>query len=173
MRGQEMCPRGPRRAAGTVGRVRIRRLLLLGSTLLVGLLAITALLSPVPSVRQDGGVPAATDAGATDPDESPRARDRSATGDEPLVVSAQERGQSVSAPAGTQVTVQVRTREPVSVQVGEDGPIGFAEPEAPAEIPVYVDEGYAADILLVERDEIIGRLTAGPRADGAPAGEGP
>jgi hypothetical protein len=52
--------------------------------------------------------------------------------------------------AGRPVTLEVHSRQPVSIQFGEDGPLEVAEPIAPAEQIVMLEDGEELLLSIVE-----------------------
>ena len=134
-------------------RMQVRLTLLVGLTAVLAVIAVSALVAPVPTneVRRaptpaPSGSPAAV---RTDLD-PPAGR--------PYVLSATETGQVVSVPPRTEALIRVHAVEPVSVQLGDDGPIALAEPGTPAEFPIFGDAGAKGAIRLLDPVREIGRV---------------
>ena len=135
----------------------IRLVLWLGLTAVLAVIVVSALLTPVPSDGVRGGAePRAALDPATRPDSAKT--DLEPAAGRPFVLSADERGQVVAVPAGTEARIEVHASEPVSVQLGEDGPIELAEPGTPAAFPVFGDAGAEGPIRVLEPDRDIGRV---------------
>ncbi len=132
-------------------------LLLLALTSVLMVIAVSALVAPVPpDDAPDGSAPSPAAVPASTP-RSVRTELEPAPG-EPFVLSADATDQVVTLPAGSAARIQVHAREPVSVQLGEDGPVELAAPGTPAEFPVFGDAGAQDPIRLLESGREIGRI---------------
>ena len=136
--------------------VRLLLFLSLGSVLVV--MAVTALVSPVAPER-GGGPPTPASAPEEAATPTPDRTDLEPAAGRPFVLSAEKTGQVVSLPPETEARVEVHSDRPVSIQLGDDGPIEFAEPGTPAVFPVYGDPGAEGPIRrLDEPERDIGRV---------------
>lgn len=148
----------------TVRVMHVRRLLLLAVSTLLAVVAVTALLSPVPPAGEGTEETASSPAGSTASREG-AARDGST---EPAtegasdleVLSAAATDQRVRVPVGRALRVRVESDEPVGVQLGADGPVEYADEGAPAEFAVFGEAGYDEPVRLLESERVIGRITA-------------
>ncbi len=135
--------------------MQVRLMLLVGLSTVLALVAVSALVAPVPrggeETRPDLSPAPASRAPVVEADLEP-----AAVG--PFVLSATRSGQVVSLKAGTAARIEVHATEPVSVQLGEDGPIALAEPGTPAEFPVFGERGAEGPIRLLEPVREIGRV---------------
>ena len=132
-------------------------MLLVVLTSALGVIAISALLAPVP---QDGAEQSSTRPSATEARSSPAtvATDLDPARGRPFVLSASRDDQVVAVPRGAEARIEVHVSEPVSVQLGEGGPIAFADPGTPAEFTVFGEAGAEGPIRVLEPTREIGRV---------------
>ena len=130
-------------------------MLLVGLSTVLAVIAVSALLAPVPRGGEEGGSGRAPAPAGSAPEV--RTNLRPAEG-QPFVLSAGERNQVVSLRTGSAARIQVHATEPVSVQLGNDGPIALAEPGTPAEFPLFGEPGAEGPIRLLEPTREIGRV---------------
>ena len=136
--------------------MRARLTLLVGLGAVLAVIAVSALVAPVPP---EGGQTSAEPAPVRRPPApAPVRTDLKPAAGRPFVLSAARTGQVVSLPRGLEAQIEVHAAEPVSVQLGEDGPIELAEPGTPAEFPIYGDAGSEGPIRLLEPEREIGRV---------------
>ena len=136
--------------------MQVRLTLLIGLSAVLAVIAVSALLAPVPPAgeRTDGGAAPAREAASP----TPVPTELEPAPGRPFVLSAARTGQVVELPAGRETRIEVHASEPVSVQLGDDGPIELAEPGTPAEFPVYGDPSAEGPIRLLDPDREIGRV---------------
>lgn len=143
--------------------MRIRRLLLLAITAVLASIVVTALLAPV---EPDSGPATDSRSAPSGADDRARAGDpgsSSEPGGEAAgveVISAGRTDQRVRLAVGQALRLQVESEEPVGVQLGEDGPVEYAAPGAPAEFALFGRRGLDEPVTLLESELVIGRVTA-------------
>ena len=136
--------------------MRARLTLLVGLGTVLAVIAVSALVAPVPP---EGDRTSAERAPAREPATPTRVgTELEPAAGRPFVLSASRTGQVVSLPRGREARIEVHAAEPVSVQLGEDGPIELAEPGTPAEFPIYGDPSAEGPIRLLDPDREIGRV---------------
>ena len=138
--------------------MNVRLVLYLGLGAVLAVMAVSALVSPVaPEGGGERPAPASAPEEAATP--GPDQTDLEPAAGRPFVLSAEETRQVVSLPPETEARVEVHADRPVSIQLGEDGPIELAEPGTPAVFPVYGDPGAEGPIRrLDEPEREIGRV---------------
>ncbi len=137
--------------------MRVRLILLVALSAVLAAIALEALTAPVgPAGVEQDGAPAtsAAPAGSAPPVRA----DLMPEAGRPFVLSADRTGQVVSIRPGTEARIEVHARRAASVQLGEDGPIEFAEPGTPAEFPVFGDASAEGPIRLLDPEREIGSV---------------
>lgn len=137
--------------------MNVRLMLFLAVSAALAVVAVSALVAPVPDDGREEPSPTAGREEAATP--GPEQTELRPAAGRPFVLSAEKTGQVVSLPPETEARVEVHSDRPVSIQLGDDGPIEFAEPGTPAVFPVYGDPGAEGPIRrLDEPERDIGRV---------------
>ena len=137
--------------------MHVRLMLLLGLSTVLAVIAVSALVAPVPPAGVDEAPTRSAPAATTDPSPSVRTNLEPQSG-EPFVLSADRSGQVVTVAAHEEASIEVHANEPVSVQLGDEGPIALAEPGTPAVFPVFGEPGAEGPIRLLEPEREVGRV---------------
>ena len=135
--------------------MHVRLMLLVGLSTVLAMIAVSALVAPVPRGGEDTG--SAPRPAPARPASAVQTNLEPAAG-RPFVLSAAKTGQVVVLKPDTAARIEVHATEPVSVQLGDDGPIALAEPGTPAEFPVFGEPGAEGPIRLLEPMREIGRV---------------
>ena len=135
--------------------MHVRLMLLVGLSTVLAVIAVSALVAPVPPGGEEPGSEPRPARASPPPSVE---KDLTPAAGRPFVLSAAETGQVVSLAPDTAARIEVHATEPVSVQLGDDGPVALAEPGTPAEFPVFGEEGAEGPIRLLEPTREIGRV---------------
>ena len=137
--------------------MNVRLLLFLGLGAVLAVIALSALVAPVPEGGREDTEPAPAAEEATTPTPVPTELEPAAG--QPFVLSAEATGQVVSLTPRSEARLEVHADRPVSIQLGDDGPIELAEPGTPALFPLFGDAGTEVAIRrLDEPVRDIGRI---------------
>ncbi len=145
----------------------VRRLLLVVAVLMA-ITAVTVALSPrdeaaTTAQERPAATPRSTPDAGTRAGASPAEGDQAGPTDAPVrTMRADGTGQVIRIVPGDELRLRVVADGLETVQLGTDGPIEVADATSPAEFDLLPEEGYAADVRLLESGRSIGRVTTEP-----------
>ena len=138
--------------------MHVRLMLLVGLSTVLAVIAVSALVAPVPRDGTADAPGTASPAPGPASTTTPVPSELQPAAGRPFVLSADDAGQVVTVPAGRAARIEVHAREAVAIQLGDDGPIELAEPGTPAVFPVFGESGAEGPILRLEPEREIGRV---------------
>jgi hypothetical protein len=134
----------------------VRRRLLIVAAVLMGIAAIaTSSLAP----RLPAPPPRQTATPTADPGSGGATASAQPAG-EPAAqaMRADRTGQEARGRVGQRLVLEVSATAPISVQLGEDGPIDGADAGSPARFELYLDEPASLPVSVLDADRVVGRV---------------